>query len=240
MTSAKDSKAPGGIPETLAELAVPVESLVTYDRNPRRGNVELIRDSLHAHGQYRPVVVRKDTNEVLAGNHTLLAARELGWTHLAATYVDVDDEQAARIVLVDNRAADLGTYDDADLLAILKELEASEAGLGGTGFADDDLDDLVALLSESDPPVSAGSDSSEKENAWESTDLKEYAERYEEQGRRLIVLDYDRAAYARVTACMDQLRAQYGEESNSAAVAAHLAELYPAATEAAEAEPVSA
>ncbi|MFF1820379.1 ParB/RepB/Spo0J family partition protein [Kribbella sp. NPDC058245] len=227
------------IPESLAALAVPIKDLMPYGRNPRRGNVAVIQESLAEHGQYRPVVVRRGTNEVLAGNHTLFAARELGWDQLAATYVDVDDEQAARIVLVDNRAADMGSYDDADLLEILKELDATDAGLGATGYADDDLDDLVALLSEKEPTVPAGTESPDKDNAWESTDLKEYAERYEEQGRRLIVLDYDRSTYARVTAGMDQLRTKYGEESNSAAVAAHLAALFPQATADAT-EPISA
>jgi len=226
------------IPESLAELAVPVADLVPYGRNVRRGSVDVIRESLSAHGQYRPIVVRRSTNEVLAGNHTLAAAVELGWPEIAATYVDVDDEQALRIVLVDNRAADVGGYDDEALLAVLKELEATEAGLSATGYADEDLDDLLALLSETELPAAEAGKTSEKDNAWESTDLKEYAERYEEQGRRLIVLDYDRAAYARVTAGMDQLRARYGEDSNSAAVAAHLADLFPAIAEAEE--PVSA
>ncbi|MGZ0147155.1 hypothetical protein ACXJJ3_08795 [Kribbella sp. WER1] len=227
------------IPESLAELAVPVADLSPYNGNPRRGNVDLIKESLQTHGQYRPIVARRDTGVVLAGNHTLYAAKELGWESVAVTYVDVDDEQAARIVLMDNRAADSGSYDQDALLAILKELEATEAGLSGSGYLDDDLDDLLAALSENPPAVAAGTDSSEHENAWESTDLKEYAERYEEQGRRLIVLDYDRTAYAQVTACMDQLRAQYGQESNSAAVLAHLAELYPAAAADAE-EPIGA
>lgn len=227
------------IPESLAELAVPVADLVPYGQNPRRGSVEVIRESLSAHGQYRPIVVRRGTNEVLAGNHTLAAAKDLGWSEIAATYVDVTDEQAARIVLVDNKSADHGEYDDAILLAVLRDLEASEAGLIGTGYADDDLDDLLVAYAEDLEHAEAGNSEVGKENAWESTDLKEYAERYEEQGRRLIVLDYDRAAYAAVTAGMDQLRARYGEESNSAAVAAHLADLFPTATEAAD-EPVSA
>lgn len=224
------------IPESLAELAVPVADLKPYNGNPRRGNVELIKESLQAHGQYRPIVARRDTSEVLAGNHTLYAARELGWESIAATFVDVDDEQAARIVLMDNRAADQGTYDQDALLQILKELEATEAGLSGSGYLDDDLDDLLAALSESEPTNSAGSDSSDHENAWESTDLKEYADRYEEQGRRLIVLDYDRPAYAAVTAGLDQLRDRYGVESNSAAVVAHLSELYPDIMKQAEAD----
>lgn len=57
-----------------------------YPLNPRRGDVNAIADSLQHHGQYRPIVVQKSTNFVLAGNHTLKAARKLGWTRIAATF----------------------------------------------------------------------------------------------------------------------------------------------------------
>lgn len=227
------------IHETLDELAVPVEGLVPFDRNPRRGNVDLIAESLEANGQYRPIVVRKGSNEVLAGNHTLAAAQELGWDQIAVTYVDVSDEDAARIVLADNKAADAGTYDDRELLALLRELESSEAALSGTGYTDDDLDDLKALLSEAEDAEAAersneggGSGDGTDGNAWESTNLQEYAQRYEEQGRRLVVLDYDRAEYAIVTAALDKLRADRGVEANNKAVLLHLSELYPDVAEA--------
>lgn len=131
------------IPPTLDALRVPIDGLQPYEQNPRRGNVDVIVDSLSRHGQYRPIVVRAKTFEVLAGNHTLAAARELGWTEIAATFVECTDDEAARIVLVDNRAADLGTYDDevlADLLRALPDLE-------GTGFDADDLEFLEALAS---------------------------------------------------------------------------------------------
>jgi hypothetical protein len=219
------------IAESLAELAVPVDSLIPYERNPRRGDVAAIAESLETNGQYRPIVVRAGTNEVLAGNHLLIAARQLGWDAVAATFVTVTDDEAARIVLVDNRAADRGTYDDRELLALLRELEVSEAAFAGTGYAVDDVDDLAAAVSEAEQAALAvREDSSEggsKGNAWESTDLKEYAERYEEQGRRLVVLDYDRADYTRVTAALDVLRSELGVESNSEAVAAHLRQRYP-------------
>lgn len=129
------------IPPTLAELKVPINGLTPYSENPRRGNIEVIVESLARHGQYRPIVVRAKTFEVLAGNHTLLAARELGWTEIAATFVEVSDDEAARIVLVDNRAADLGGYDDRVLAALLESLD----DLTGTGFTDDDLETLLAL-----------------------------------------------------------------------------------------------
>lgn len=124
---------------------VPVGDLRTYHRNPRRGNVDVIADSLRVNGQYRALAVNKGTHtgrplEVLAGNHTLMAARTLGWHTVAVTFVDVDDDQAARIVAADNRTADLGDYDGAVLGALLTELP----GLDGTGFADEDLAALLA------------------------------------------------------------------------------------------------
>jgi ParB-like chromosome segregation protein Spo0J len=133
------------IPETLAELTVPIEDLVSYERNPRRGNVEVISHSLVANGQYRPIVVRRGTNQVLAGNHTLAAARHLGWDRIAATFVEVSDDEAARIVLADNRTGDLGSYDNALLLDLLKDLDETEGKLLGTGYEDGDLDALLHL-----------------------------------------------------------------------------------------------
>lgn len=129
------------IPSTLEALTVPVSGLVPYGANPRRGSIDVIRESLTRHGQYRPIVVRAKTFEVLAGNHTLAAAKELGWSEIAATFVDCTDDEAARIVLVDNRAADLGTYDDE----VLAELLSSLPDLEGTGFDADDLATLLAL-----------------------------------------------------------------------------------------------
>jgi ParB-like chromosome segregation protein Spo0J len=138
-----------------------LDGLVPYGNNPRKGNVDVIVESLSRHGQYRPIVVRSKTFEVLAGNHTLAAAKKLGWTEIAATFVDVTDDEAARIVLVDNRAADLGAYDDE----VLTELLAGLPDLEGTGYDSDDLaflqalgephgdDDLAAALDEADRSV---------------------------------------------------------------------------------------
>lgn len=129
------------IPATLDALRVPIAGLTPYGNNPRRGNVDVIVESLARHGQYRPIVVRAKTFEVLAGNHTLAAAKQLGWSEIAATFVECTDDEAARIVLVDNRAADLGSYDDEVLAGLLAGLP----DLAGTGFDDDDLAFLLAL-----------------------------------------------------------------------------------------------
>lgn len=119
-------------------------ALQLHPHNARQGDVGAICQSLEAHGQYRPLVVQRSTNHVLAGNHTLQAMQALGWTEADVTYIDVDDDQALRILLVDNRANDLATYDNSVLTDLLEALVRSEFGLEGTGFDGSDLDDLLA------------------------------------------------------------------------------------------------
>lgn len=125
----------------------PVAELRTYHRNPRQGDTAAIQCSLRVNGQYRPIVVNRGTHtgrqaEVLAGNHTLMAAREEGWGEVAVVWVDVDEDQCARIVAADNRTADLGSYDDRLLAELLGGLD----DLDGTGYDPGDLDALIALL----------------------------------------------------------------------------------------------
>jgi DNA modification methylase len=132
-----------GIPDTLSDLAVPVKDLKHYAENARIGNVDQIAESLRVNGQYRPIVVNRRTNEVLAGNHTLKAAVQLGWSRIAVTWVDVDEKQARRINLVDNKANDQAGYDDQALAVLLKNLEGD---FEGTGFVQDELDSLLDKL----------------------------------------------------------------------------------------------
>lgn len=146
----EDAEAAARIPKTLTKLAVPIDGLVHYEHNPRRGNLNIIMHSLTHNGQYKPVVVRKGTNEILAGNHTVMAAHELGWDQIAATFVEVDDDQAARIVLVDNRSNDLASYDDEELAGLLQHVKTNNDELLGTGFQSEDLDDLLAHLNPDD------------------------------------------------------------------------------------------
>lgn len=126
-----------------------IESLVPYGKNPRIGNLDAISESLAQHGQYRPLVVRAETREILGGNHTWKAAKSLGWSEVDVTLIDVDSDQAKRIVLVDNATSDRAGYDHHQLFDLLDSLD----GLDGTGYGEDDL---RAVISELDDEPSAG------------------------------------------------------------------------------------
>lgn len=140
----------------LETVEVALDELQEAKQNPRKGNVEVIMESLRTNGQYRPIVVRKSTSEILAGNHTFKAARELGWDTISVVYVDVDDDQAKRIIIADNRTSDLATNDDELLSAMLQSLDA---GLEGTGYDEDDVQELRRITGEyADDAMAALSD----------------------------------------------------------------------------------
>jgi ParB-like chromosome segregation protein Spo0J len=130
---------------------VPIDALIEYPSNPRRGDVPAIAESLKQNGQYRPVVVQQSTNHVLAGNHLRKAAVSLGWTEIDTVYIDVDDLTAKRIVLADNRLSDIAGYSSDDLAALLSSVD----DLRGTGYTSDDLarlcPDLPTGFTELDP-----------------------------------------------------------------------------------------
>lgn len=138
------------IRDELSQFIAYVDDIVTHPRNPRRGDLDAITTSLEAHGQYKPIAVQKSSGHILLGNHTYLAACRLGWTQIAAIYLDVDDDQALRILLADNRTSDVGDYDNDELSQLLKELAGTSEHLAGTGYSDDDLSDLLAQLESGD------------------------------------------------------------------------------------------
>jgi len=131
----------------IEQTTVPIDSVRPYGSNARLSDMDSIRESLGAHGIYKSIVVRKATMEILAGNHTWLAAKELGANEIPVGIIDVDEEQARRIVLVDNRSNDLASYDDHALAELLASLEGDFAG---TGFDLSDYDELIDALNDAD------------------------------------------------------------------------------------------
>lgn len=126
----------------LSALVVPIDEVRPHPRNRRHGDVGLISTLLDRFGLYAPIVVQRSTGYVLAGNHRWRAAKALGWTEIAVSYLDVDDVEARQILLADNRSADLATWDRAGLADELRELADLDA-LEGTGWDGDDLDELI-------------------------------------------------------------------------------------------------
>jgi len=120
------------IAENLRSLAVPIDSIDVDPANARKHgeeNISAIRASLRVYGQRKPIVVNRRTNTVEAGSGSLVAARELGWSHIAAVFVDDDSMTAAGFAISDNRTAELAEWDQAALEATLRSLVVDDEEL---------------------------------------------------------------------------------------------------------------
>lgn len=130
-----------------------LDDLRSYHKNPRRGDIEVVAESLKKNGQFRSIVVNIGTltgreNEVLAGNHTVYAGRRLGWERVLCDLVDVDEAHARRIVLADNATADQGSYDSDTLTELLSDTKADLGSLTGTGYTQNVLDKMLSKQEE--------------------------------------------------------------------------------------------
>jgi DNA modification methylase len=140
--------------DSLKSLAVPIDSLQGLPGNPRRGDVDAVATSLSRFGQRKPIVVRRDDGTIIAGNHTWQAAKKLGWSEIAVAYVGDDDVTAQAYALADNRTAELGSYDDELLKALIDSVGGVDPELlKDTGWSDDAVKELLEKIESENPKV---------------------------------------------------------------------------------------
>lgn len=132
---------------------VPLGDVREHPENPRIGNVQAIVTSIRRNGWHGALVVQRSSHYVLAGNHRLKAARQIGMTHIPVLWLDCDDRMARRVLIADNRASDLSVFDRDQLLALLDDVDADD--LAGMLFSTADLADLAAGPEELVGPVVA-------------------------------------------------------------------------------------
>lgn len=135
-------------PQSRVTEMVPVGELVPHPQNPRRGNVVAIRESIRLHGWHGAIVAQRSTKRILVGAHRLQAAVAEGYTEVPVDWKDVDDTEAIRIILADNRASDMATWANDDLLETLKGV-----GYVGTLFDVDAVESLAATVGEAIAPM---------------------------------------------------------------------------------------
>jgi ParB-like chromosome segregation protein Spo0J len=149
--------------EQLREMLVPLGAVSPHPRNPKDHDLGAIAASFARFGQQQPIVVQRSTGWIIAGNGRHAAAPMVGelrevlglasdglWTHIAAVFSDLTDEEALAFALADNRTTELGGWHDEKLADVLRELEAKGALLG-TGYDSDDVARIIAELAPSIP-----------------------------------------------------------------------------------------
>jgi hypothetical protein len=137
--AANGTSASGGLRIERAAIADLSEDPANVRLHPQR-NLEAIVASLRRFGQQKPLVV-DGKGVVVAGNGTLRAARELGWTEVDVVRTSLVGVDAAAFAIADNRTAELAEW---DLQALAETLRAMpEQARQGLGWADYELEPLL-------------------------------------------------------------------------------------------------
>ena len=93
----------------LTELKLDLNNL----RGHGESEIDLIVRSLTIFGQYKPIIVDKNTMEVKIGNGRLMAMRKMGWSECDCILIDWQDKKGLEVI--DNRLNELSSWQDKEL-----------------------------------------------------------------------------------------------------------------------------
>jgi hypothetical protein len=130
--------------ENLEVLFDDIDAVTQHPENPNNGDVEEVIESIEINGMYNAIKAQRSTGHIVAGNTTWEACKLMGAKTIPIVWLDIDDTEARRIVLVDNRAAQLARMDPALELEMLDRLVRTSNGdmraLLGTGYDERSLE----------------------------------------------------------------------------------------------------
>lgn len=122
----------------------PVDRLRPHPLNSRRTNLDALRASIRRNGFYGALVANKRSREILVGQQRWSAARRERIRRLPVLWIDVDHRTALRILLVDNRSAELASSDSEGVALALEQLSKDDPLLSGSGYSLDDYERMIA------------------------------------------------------------------------------------------------
>jgi ParB-like chromosome segregation protein Spo0J len=127
------------------EAEADLSALVEHPQNPRSGDDEAVAESIEVNGFYGAIVAQESTSRVLVGHTRRRNLMDAGAKTGPVLWIDVDDERALRILLTDNRTAELAAWIPGKLSDVLS---AMGADVTGTGFSAADV--IVAVTQAAD------------------------------------------------------------------------------------------
>jgi DNA modification methylase len=133
----------------LTIVRVPISQLHADPANANthdERNLRTIRDSLREFGQVEPLVVQKGTGRVIGGNGRLEVMRDEGVHEVDIVEFEGSEVQARALAIALNRTAKTSVFDDTILAEQLRALQSEDFPVAGTGFTDEEVDELLQSL----------------------------------------------------------------------------------------------
>jgi ParB/RepB/Spo0J family partition protein len=157
--------------ERLEVVYIDINEIHPNDYNPNRQNTqefELLLASIQEDGFTAPILVQRDSNVIIDGEHRWRAAKQVGFTEIPVVFTDMSAEQARIATLRHNRAR--GEEDMELTAAVLRDLEK----LGALDHAMDSLMmsdiDVQKLLTDIKAPEFLANPNDTFGTAWSPTD----------------------------------------------------------------------
>jgi hypothetical protein len=130
--------------EALRPLLVPIDSVQQHPDNDNNGDEDAVQESILINGMYQAIKVQDSTGYICAGNTTWAVCKNLGAECIPIVRKLVDDIQALRIMVADNKTARLARADDALTAAALDKIREHDGNVEGTGFTMEELERMEA------------------------------------------------------------------------------------------------
>jgi hypothetical protein len=145
--------------------------LARWPRNPKRHDEEGVDQSMTRFGFNDPIAIDEASGKIVAGHgrlDVLIARKASGRQPPERVEVVPDGEwlvpvlrgvsfaspaEAEAYLLAHNQLGPSGGYDDRLLAEMLSEHRESESGLVGTGWSDEQVDDLLASMEREAAPL---------------------------------------------------------------------------------------
>ena len=141
-----------------------VKDLKPFDKNPKQHSKEQIQkisESIIEFGFNNPILIADD-NEIIAGHGRILAAKKLKLKEVPTlTLSHLNKTQRKAYVIADNKLSEGQEWDENLVTEILTELKEENFDLDLTGFAQEEIDDLLGMDIDLNDPEPAGADPEE-------------------------------------------------------------------------------
>lgn len=138
------------IPSQLKEHLISIKDIIPYEKNPRkhsRKSIDELKISMMKDGFINPILI-DEKNRLIAGHGRTRAATELGMDKIPYIRLYVTEEEYLRIMMSDNKIAELSKWDKGLLHETMEYLESIKTAedFKVPGFTDEDLDKIFGTI----------------------------------------------------------------------------------------------
>ncbi len=176
-------------PLEASVVYVDPRELAFHPDNYNQGDVDAIEASIRRLGGFYGTVIvqhRPDGSwgPVCAGEHRTRAAIQAGLDRIPVSLTRLTDAQARFVLAADNGTARAAVTDDAGLAALLSQIQMDAAAEGrgdaleGTGFGQDDLDEMLERVLADREPEDGEDDDPEEPEELDDAALRMLAEKW--------------------------------------------------------------